>query len=308
MNDFADLKITQYEMQARVLAPLVLPEYTGSTLHGAFGAALRRLSCLTGMPQCQACSLRFSCAYSYCYETPVAVDSPLMRKYPSAPHPWLIDVDIGSGVWDVGDLFTFSWTLFGQAQKYAPQMLYTWKKALQEGLGKNRSALELIGIRHAGETVWQTPDRIPEGGTILPPMPTNPGRLHLRFETPLRIQRNGQILGAEQLRFVDLLSALQRRLGLLCTFHETASASEWDYKAALAMAEATPWHSIAASWWDWSRYSARQKQWMSWGGILGEYAIDALPDPLWPLIYQGQWTHVGKSAAFGLGRYRILPW
>lgn len=295
-------------MQARVLAPLTLSGYPGSTLHGAFGKALRHFSCLTGLPQCNACALRFSCAYSYCYETPVAADSPLMRKYPSAPHPWLVDVDIGSGVWATGDSFTFSWTLFGNAQQYAPQMLYVWKKTLQDGLGKNRTPLELVGIRHAGDTTWQVPTRLPEGMDGVPPLPANPERLHLRFETPLRIQRNGQMLGAAQLRFVDLLSALQRRLGLLHAFHETAPVSKWDYRAALMIAERARWQEVSASWWDWPRYSARQKQWMSWGGILGDYCIEELPDALWPLLYLGQRIHVGKSTTFGLGRYRILPW
>lgn len=308
MNDFAQLRIHRYAMQARVLGPLHLHEYAGSTLHGAFGAVLRRLSCLTGLPQCRDCPLRFGCAYSYCYETPIPPDSPLMRKYPAAPHPWLIDVDLGSGRWNTGEYFSFSWTLFGQAYKFAPQMLYAWKKTLATGLGKKRTPLELVGIRHAEDTVWQTPDRIPEDPAVLPPLPPNPVRVHLRFETPVRIQRLGQILGVEQLRFVDQLSALQRRFGLLRAFHEKDPVEEWDYRAALALAETTRWQAISAVWWDWPRYSARQKQWMSWGGILGEYVIEVLPDPLWPLLYWGQWTHVGKNAAFGLGRYRILPW
>ena len=41
---------------------------------------------------------------------------------------------------------------------------------------------------------------------------------------------------------------------------------------------------------------------MQFGGLVGEVALDgpSLPE-LWPALWLGQWTHVGKGTAFGLG-------
>jgi hypothetical protein len=42
------------------------------------------------------------------------------------------------------------------------------------------------------------------------------------------------------------------------------------------------------------------------GGLIGELTIQgpALVE-LWPVLWFGQWTHVGKGTAFGLGAYRL---
>jgi CRISPR/Cas system endoribonuclease Cas6 (RAMP superfamily) len=47
---------------------------------------------------------------------------------------------------------------------------------------------------------------------------------------------------------------------------------------------------------------------MQLGGLLGRLTLsgDRLSD-LWPLLWLGQHTHLGKGTSFGLGRYRLLP-
>ena len=44
---------------------------------------------------------------------------------------------------------------------------------------------------------------------------------------------------------------------------------------------------------------------MSLGGVVGEWGSTARLDLFWPFLELGEWLHVGKEAAFGLGRYRI---
>jgi CRISPR/Cas system endoribonuclease Cas6 (RAMP superfamily) len=41
------------------------------------------------------------------------------------------------------------------------------------------------------------------------------------------------------------------------------------------------------------------------GGAVGSWTLAGDLAPFWPLLYLGQWLHVGKSATFGLGRYRL---
>lgn len=57
-------------------------------------------------------------------------------------------------------------------------------------------------------------------------------------------------------------------------------------------------------WQDWERYTSRQNQEMNLGGVVGRWYLKQVPAELLPFIYLGQWLHLGKETAFGLGKYQ----
>jgi hypothetical protein len=62
-------------------------------------------------------------------------------------------------------------------------------------------------------------------------------------------------------------------------------------------------------WFDWTRYSSRQQQEMTLGGVLGNWTLHGAPDVLaeiYPWLWLGQWLHVGKNASMGLGKYHLV--
>lgn len=60
-------------------------------------------------------------------------------------------------------------------------------------------------------------------------------------------------------------------------------------------------------WHDQTRWSSRQQQSMKLGGLLGRLPLPAAGlDQLWPLLWFGQYVHLGKNTSFGLGQYRVL--
>jgi hypothetical protein len=47
---------------------------------------------------------------------------------------------------------------------------------------------------------------------------------------------------------------------------------------------------------------------MQFGGLIGEITLEGPAVPaLWPAFWLGQWTHIGKGTAFGLGGDRVVP-
>jgi hypothetical protein len=60
-------------------------------------------------------------------------------------------------------------------------------------------------------------------------------------------------------------------------------------------------------WKDWTRYSSRQKQEMTLGGVMGRWLLRGELAPLWPWLYLGQWLHLGKNATMGMGAYTLEP-
>ena len=51
------LPMVRYRIAFEVTEPVHLPEYSGSTIRGAFGGALRRVACMTRQKDCKACPL-----------------------------------------------------------------------------------------------------------------------------------------------------------------------------------------------------------------------------------------------------------
>jgi hypothetical protein len=136
--------------------------------------------------------------------------------------------------------------------------------------------------------------------------PPVPAAVRLRLVTPLRIKRDGHFLGARDMTVGDLVQALYRRLRALATLQGGDRA--FDPRHLPSDPAALGWHPVWLRWHDWPRYSSRQDTLMQFGGLIREIDLDgpALP-ALWPALWLGQWTHVGKGTAFGLGGIGFSP-
>jgi len=125
--------------------------------------------------------------------------------------------------------------------------------------------------------------------------------------TPLRLRIQEAYVGADQFRFVHLFSNLLRRFSLLAYFH-CDDPFETDFAALIRQAERVPLARADLRWHDLTRYSSRQKERLQIGGLLGVFELDAAAlGSLWPYLWLGQFTHAGKGATMGLGRYAVLP-
>jgi len=58
-------------------------------------------------------------------------------------------------------------------------------------------------------------------------------------------------------------------------------------------------------WKDWTRFSSRQDQEMTLGGVIGEWTLSGDLEELLPWFWLGQWLHVGKNATMGMGKYSL---
>lgn len=305
------LPFARYRFHCRATEPIQLPRYAGSTWRGAFGHALKRTVCITRSPHCADCLLWRRCAYSDIFETPPPPDAPLVAKYPAAPHPFIIHPEASSGGrYQPGDAFEVALTLIGRANAQLPYLIHAWQAMGEAGLGSQRGRYRLESVSQQTPQGWQ-PIYIP-GGSLnplppappaLPPLPSSPCRLW--FETPVRIRHQGRLMGPAAFRFRGLVANLLRRLSLLQHFQGDGSL-ETDFRALVQRAEAVEPLARELHWYDWTRYSARQRTKMEMGGLLG-WATFAAADlePFWPWLALGQWLHVGKGTSMGLGRYRL---
>jgi hypothetical protein len=109
----------------------------------------------------------------------------------------------------------------------------------------------------------------------------------------------------QQLLPVHLLAAISRRASLLLhlpgemALGQNMSTSMWMHEAGSLR------DCKSLRWWDWTRYSARQKREMTLGGLLGHWTIEGDLKRWLPLLWIGQWLHAGKNSTFGLGGFEL---
>lgn len=314
------LALARYRFTYRMAAPLRLPAYAGSLLRGQFGAALRSLSCVTGRARCEGCPLRATCPYAAVFEAPAPAEHS-MQRFSHVPNPYVLEPPpLGTSSIAGGEAFSFNLVLFGRALDQLPLISLALQRAAEQGLGRDRvpGSLERIEVESAphrptpGWTeIWQRGKasiaKHPASIGVAPVTAADSGNcatIRLVFNTPLRLQHQGQPLHPHALTPRKLIADLLRRATLLAEFHAGRAQLIPDAPALVRHAEALA-HEHDLRWHDWSRYSSRQQREMKLGGVLGNWTLHGRLAPLLPWLELGQWLHVGKNATLGLGAYRL---
>ena len=304
------LKVARYQFNFELLTPLHLNFYAGSMLRGAFGHALRQVSCMTKMSECKACALYQTCPYPRIFEPAPPKNHPL-QKFSQVPPPYVIEPPaIGSKDYQTGEIFSFSMVLIGQALAELPLIIYAWQVALARGLGKSEAKGRLLNVVLEADSIHESVIYVAEEGAsvaahqpvIQNPIP-NKDSLTLRFNTPLQIRKKNKIVG-RRLTAQDFLISLLKRYDFLREFHGEADAdydfSSWVKKADMVSAE------NCFKRCDWRRYSNRQQQLISLHGVIGEITLQGDLSPFFNVLSLGQWLHVGKETVFGMGGYELV--
>lgn len=293
-----------------------LPEYAGSALRGVFGHALRRLTCMTKQPTCEGCSLRRTCSYATIFESLPPTQEGRLERVREAPKPYVIEPPSGGQrIWTEGEVLSFHLVLMGPALHQLPLLVFAWKQALARGVGPEHKRGKGRLLR-----VWQTD--LPEGelcvfdaegeGEVLPcvpmtlpPPPPAVEGYRLSFYAPLRIQQNGRALANKELSLPHLLRALFRRQWFLARCYGEGRDEDMGLLPVLLQSVEGMSESRHLRWHDWQRFSNRQQRKMVLGGLVGEWVLRGAVADLWPLLWYGQFLHVGKEAVFGCGGYRL---
>ena len=333
MDELNGLTVAKFTFHLRATEPVWLPEFGGSTLRGAFGAAFKRIVCVQPGSACEGCLVRSQCVYVYVFETPNpgTLDWFTPESNPKVPHPFVIEPpegtaegqgSRGAGVrpreMPVGGVVRFNLVLVGKAIDYLPFFVCAFRElGISTGLGKYRrrgmgrfQLEEITDALGGGNRVYDGSTGVLTAGyrtvtTAEAGAPPDPeGSLRVRFVTPMRLKHKGRYVGKadrrDGLRFSVFLDRLYERLVLLDHFHCGGSGHRQPLDSADVRIV-----QPRLRWWDWTRYSARQDTRMKLGGLVGDMLIEGPWTPYWPLLWMGQHVHVGKATAFGLGRYRV---
>ena len=322
----------QFSLEAR--SEIHLPLYKGSSFRGAFGHALKKVVCTRRDKDCSQCLLKGQCVYSYVFETPPPANTKIMRKYPAAPHPFIVEPPLEKKhTFEQGEDLVFKLILIGRALDLLPYFIYSFEELGRIGIGRERGKFELKTIRAvnlngnnpASKSTRSSEDAlndpviyssdtkrlvtIPKGSLLIDTQipdhhKTRSRKLTLSFSTPTRINYNGRL--TREVEFHIITRQLLRRLALLSYFHCNMDISDWKFKDIIRKAEKVNVKENKLHWFDWQRYSMRQDKRIKMGGFVGEITFQGDIAPFMPLIKAGEMLHVGKGTVFGLGKYEII--
>ena len=305
------LPVARYRLTFRVTQTIHFPEYAGSMIRGAFGRALRKIACMTRQSDCKSCPLYRSCPYTAIFETPPP-EGEALQKFSQIPNAYVIEPPAwGKRAVEVGDELTFGLILFGRAREQLALVIYALQRAFSHDVGHGKA--ELVTVHRVDLTTEEEPSEqlvyapemervVAHDQTTTLSIPSGDG-VKLRLLTPMRIQKNGVPLGADALTPRSVLMTLVRRLTLLSCYQNNESI-ELDFTAFAKEVDEVQMQ-VDMGWKDWTRYSSRQKQTMSLGGVVGTIELKNLTPIMKVFLVVGTLTHVGKNASFGMGKYVI---
>lgn len=225
-----------------------------------------------------------------------------------------------------GETFTFGLTLFGPAISLFPYLILALPEMGRVGVGRplaenqgRRGRFALVRLSCVHRLTGQEQRLLGEGETLvqMPALAVTTadviqaaerfaagcdGRIHIRFLTPTRIVRQGQLTHRPLFRpffgrLVDRIEGLAREYGLV---------EGMDPKPALAAADHVELVSEETTWMDLTSRSTRTGRMTPVGGFVG-LATYASSDwsVLLPWLVWGTFTHVGKNAVKGEGKFEI---
>lgn len=307
------LSFARYRFRLRATTEIGFRDYSGSAWRGLFGHTLKRATCVTHEKHCANCLLYRSCVYSGIFETPPPANTEHMRLYNTVPHPFVMMPDPALRDLERGATTDLMITLIGKANQQLPYIVHAISQAGESGIGPANGKYELIAVQQEsspGSKDWQdilNRQSLEPLPLVHSHIPEIPDIVTVELKSPLRLKHNGRLMNSDNFEFAGIAGNLLRRISSLSYFHDD-TPFEADFKALVEYAKTVKPLSVNLKWYDWTRYSSRQQQAMQMGGLLGTASFrgnDLMP--FWPLLWIGQWLHLGKATSMGLGSFNLQP-
>lgn len=312
-------RLVNLRFTIRAIDHIILPDYHGSALRGAFGHAFKKACCAIRVNDCRECQLKGQCVYAYMFETECDPADTFIRNRSGLPHPYIFRPQLNpvSQVHPGADM-EFNLILIGKAIKHITYYAYAAALMGDLGLAKGGAKFSLHKIESL-DASGQPYLLFPSVGQQLNlenlhviefqelchhRLPTDPCTLRLLTRTD--IQKGG---GRPDITFGLLFRRLLSRVTTLAHLHcdagFDADSCIDEFRELSRMADDVAPISKDIVYQDARRWSNRQNQDMPFSGFLGDITFGGDMTPFWPFLLLGEWVHVGKKATFGFGRYEI---
>ena len=256
------------------------PQYfIGSQIRGAFGYALKKVTCINPTSLCEGCFATTNCLYHQFYEE--------KNSY----HKYRLDFELGKNYYD------FSFYLFEEVCEKLPYIISALHMMLtQNGLGKEKVKYENFEMFINDKSCMQKwKIVIPKEFIKRFEIKNRDKNIKLKFITPLRIKKDNRFLRSDEIELKSLINSIyQRQMKILGREYKKFP---YEIKGEII--------SKSLQFKELTRLSNRQKTTMNMGGIIGEIEFKNLNKECFEVLKLGELLGVGKQTVFGLGKIKV---
>jgi len=299
--EFPDtLTYSRFRFRVKMMGKAVLPAFKGSMLRGVLGVALHKLNCQSRVP-CGRCKLVRNCAYSILFKPELV----LPNKLPTPP--FVLFAPGNKEVFNNGETFDFTVTLFGEYARYFDYFLNAFNYGQRMGLSSRRIPYELEEIVDdvSGEWVYRDREVNREwkvSSANLSSLPSGqPHRLGIEFLTPIFLKRDRKPVCFPDIK--EVLRAVIRRIHIL-------SRTIWKDSDFEIGKEFLDELKVSIN-----RYDLKYEKTFKTGGLgtkvelsgfTGIMELSGDLEMVYPLLCAGEVLHIGSRTSYGLGKYKLL--
>lgn len=323
LDQLKNLSVSRFEIVLQSQAEAVLPALIGSTLRGAFGHALKAISCSVSHQDCERCFLSEACLYPTVFEPTAA------SKIKDIPRPFIFEPPIPPLTREMSEnkvlklrvaekgKISFGLVLIGENVSKLPYFIYAFELMARHGLGAERQSFSVSEVFHLDVNNCKNLIYTPNLPKVLPFQETNLAELieqrlsdikitrnlKINFQTPLRIRRNRELL--EKITFSEIFKQCSLRLKFLSENY--GQRLEYDYQTLMKRAEMV--EVVSNKLWkhELSRRSNRQNKTFDLDGMLGEIEFQNDDFSIFlPFIVACEYLNIGSASSLGLGKYKLL--
>jgi CRISPR-associated endoribonuclease Cas6 len=288
---------TDIEARYTVTRPFRASFHRGGMLHGLLGRALRPVGCAGPSPCPGPCARPGACAWSrfFAPPPPEPPPHPLLAGLRAPPAPLVLRIaPPGAAELAAGDRMSFGLRVLGAARA--------------DDLARIEGALDGISQlpvgREEGRLAFASLTRSARREIVVAPGEAGEGRVTVRFDTPVRLKREGRAVTAVD--FPLLFAQLWRRLTMVCALYGGYGAGD-DEAFHVLRAAAPRVRTVAQrlSPMRWEHLSAERGERKPMSGLVGEVVFEGEVGPFLPALAGGEAVHVGGWTSFGLGRMAV---
>lgn len=292
----------QFDFTIKFLEPAKVDVNPLFILRSMLGKNLRSMCCISKQSPCSECMYNKTCAYTFLFETILQQENPLLPGTNRASHPFALSTKKLQRENPLAE-FSFTITLFGKAVEYLPYIYAAVVRSGKDGLFKSRTKFEVVDVSIDGKNIMINENQI---DTSIPSKEwffdfnnndKTQGEILVELKSPLRFKTNGKY----SLDFTasDFMKCLYRRAKTLCMLYGTWEDEFNHYEPTEGMSI----EDKNLRWIDFNHYSARQKEEMELGGVLGSFKLSGEFSSFELALFElNRIANAGKNTNFGLGQ------
>ncbi len=295
-------KIVKFDIEFE--NPLLFKVYPSFIFRSVLGKELKRMACIFKGSVCSECSLKYTCVYSYMFESPVNKDNPIIYGRNFVSHPFLLWSEnvLGRKVKRI----VLEVLLIGKGIEYLPYIYFAFLKAGEIGIFKERNKYRINDVLTSEGSIMQSKEKIKmnferDEWFLDDASNINASSVSVYLLSPYRVKYGGKY--GTDFSAIDFFNSVKRRMVILGKFYGNLKEEEIIYAAFGGKYKIFEKNMY---WYDLNYYSARQGQRLKLGGVLGNFAIEGRLGPMEISLLKGaEIFHIGKNPSFGLGKIKV---